>query len=167
MTTDERLQRLEKEVARTRRGFLFLVLALAVCALVWTVGLDKPAGAAGPVGPNIVSANQFDLVDPNGKVRMSLEMASMGPALSVFSRSGQRQAVLLAHECGFRITGRDVIKRGSKQAILDFLYASPAVVMTGGTRKVATIGVPPGSRDGTPAAVELCDGNGKPCWRAP
>jgi len=167
MTTDERLQRLEKELARTRRGFLFLVLALAVCALAWAVDLDNTAGAAGPVGPNIVSANQFDLVDPNGKVRMSLGMASMGPALTIFSQSGQPHAALLAHERGFRITGRDVAKRGSKQAILDFLYASPAVVMTGGTRKVATIGVPPGSRDGTPAAVELCDGNGSPCWRAP
>ena len=92
MTTDERLDKLEKELARAKRRNrrLLAVVGLVVgaFALVWIVA------RAGCNAQSVIRANAFVLQDENGKARAELRMDKDGPGLSLFDAAGKTRAGL-------------------------------------------------------------------------
>jgi hypothetical protein len=64
MTTEERLERVERELRRWRRGALMMaVLVVAAAGLGW---------ARTPEVPDVVKARKFLLVDDRGRIRAGL-----------------------------------------------------------------------------------------------
>ena len=98
MTTEERLEKLEKELARAKRRNRWLLRGAGLCLglglLAWAFGaevaLAQPAGAA----PKRVSANMFVVVDENGKRRAKLSVSKGGPSLILFDENGKGRAAL-------------------------------------------------------------------------
>jgi len=90
MTTDERLETLEKELARAKRRDRRLLavvgLAAGVLALAWIV-LGAGCNAQGGKVPTVIRAGRFELVDANGEVRAYLEAAKDGATLFLFSET--------------------------------------------------------------------------------
>ncbi len=100
MTTEERLENLERELGAAKRRFrwLLIVIVLAVCALAlaWTF-----RGTAGTVqapwagtAPNVIRANQFVVVDENGKAQATLRAGEVGPSLTLSDENGEVRATL-------------------------------------------------------------------------
>ncbi len=77
MTTEERLERLEMEVARGRRANRWLlavlgaVLVAVVLAWAFVPGIARTQGAKG--APKEVRASKFVVEDENGKERATLD----------------------------------------------------------------------------------------------
>ena len=99
MTTDERLDKLEKELARAKRRNRRLLAALGLAAgafaLVWIVaGTANRAEAQGSGVPTAIRANAFVLVDENGKMRARLSVNKNGVALALLNRNGIPGAAL-------------------------------------------------------------------------
>jgi hypothetical protein len=84
MTTEERLNRLER---KNRRLTLALVLTGLAAGLVATAGMG-PADAV----PNEVKARQFTLVDADGKLRARLGPSSEGASFILCDASGKARA---------------------------------------------------------------------------
>ena len=74
MTTEERLDHLERELARAKRRSRWLLAVagfmVGALALVWTVAVAaNKAPARGAQTWTTIRANAFVLVDPSGKPR--------------------------------------------------------------------------------------------------
>ena len=95
MTTEERMEKLERELARAKRRnrWLAVVLltigatALAVTALSAPSIPTALAEAGGPV--NEVRASRFVLVDETGKTRAGLAVDKDGPGLGLVDEKGE------------------------------------------------------------------------------
>jgi hypothetical protein len=107
MTTEERLETLEKELARAKKHSRWL-LAGAVIVLVGAVLCGKALGpneamaqpAAGAVKKEL-RANAFLLVDQKGKVRAALDTYEDGSAgLALFDEQCKNRATLSTYEDG-------------------------------------------------------------------
>ena len=99
MTTEERLEKLEKELARAKRRNrrLLAVAGLVVGAvtLAWIVaGTANRAEAQGGGVPAVIRANAFVLVDEKGKTRAELSMGEYGPGLLLVDENGKTRATL-------------------------------------------------------------------------
>jgi len=106
MTTEERLAKVERELAetkaqaacakrRTRWLLAALGLGLGVLALVWVSAASEPrAEAQGAAGGRTVRANKFVLEDENGKARAILTVDEDGPRLSLLDDAGKPRAAL-------------------------------------------------------------------------
>ncbi len=77
---ERRVARLERSGRRTRWG----------CALVLLVGLA--AGSVFSEGEKTVRAERFELVDPQGRVRATLELRDGGPGLFLSDEQGRLRA---------------------------------------------------------------------------
>ena len=99
MTTDERLEALEKELARAkrrnRRMLAVVGLAAGGVALVWIVAgtANRAQAQAGGV-PAVIRARQFILEDAAGETRAVLLVAKDGPSLALYDENGQGRAAL-------------------------------------------------------------------------
>jgi len=100
MTTEERLENLERELASANRRnrWLLAVVGLAVIGLVlastWTkTTAIAQAQGAGAV-PKVVRANEFILEEENGKTRATLKVDKDGPKLALFDENGMSSASL-------------------------------------------------------------------------
>ena len=104
MTTEERLEKLEKELMRGRRFNCWLLAGLGLVIVVWVVGwafrpgtaTAQPAGAAA----REVRACRFILEDENGKTRAWLEVNKDGPILSLFDEKDKPRAILKVDKTG-------------------------------------------------------------------
>ena len=100
MTTEERLEKLEKELARAERRNRWL-LAGAAFVIIVGVGLCGNAfrvneAMAQPVSGAVkeVRAKNFVLVDQSDRVRAELRMTEDQPGLALFDERGKARAVL-------------------------------------------------------------------------
>lgn len=124
VTTEERLDQLERELSRAKRRqrWLLAVVGLAIVGaiLAWTLTKTTPAAHTQAVGgtervvhantkdifdevssqPQVVRATAFVLVDDEGRKRGKLEMASIGPTLGLCDESGKTRAELVVSADG-------------------------------------------------------------------
>jgi hypothetical protein len=93
MTTEERLENLERELARAKRRNRWLLAAGGLAFGAWLLaGTLEPrtAGAqAAGAAVNEVRAKAFVLVDDAGKPRAVLSVNAVGPALDLFDAAGR------------------------------------------------------------------------------
>ena len=92
MTTEQRLEKLERELSRATRCNSWLLAALAVFLGVWVIGESfgpetaraQPAAAAFKE----IRANRIVVEDKKGKVRVDLSVDKDGPALTLSDDKG-------------------------------------------------------------------------------
>lgn len=90
MTTEQRLQRLERQCSTYRN--LFILAGLVAVALL-TYGATKPL-------PEVVRARIFEVIDLAGRPMVALRTISGGGAIGIFNRQGEPAGVLTADETG-------------------------------------------------------------------
>jgi hypothetical protein len=97
VTTEERLQKLELDLAgakrRSRRLVVGMGLTVAACVVGFAVlGATSPAQPVAAEG--VIRARQFILVDEKGNERAELAINETGPGLRVFDQKGKVRAAL-------------------------------------------------------------------------
>ena len=103
MTTKERLEKLERELARAKRLNRRMVLAgagllLGMFALL-LVGRSMTSVAQGQeetARKKVIWANEFVLLDDRGRERGRLHMLKNGPSLSLYDEKGGKPRVILS-----------------------------------------------------------------------
>ena len=127
MSTEERLEMLERQMSAAKRRNRWMLAGLGLClgiALVaWalgpTVATAQPAGAA----PKVVRANQFILEDERGRIRAMLAVTKDGPVLTLSDEKGKDRAILGVLKTGLRLSLSD--EKGQMRAILAVLKHGP------------------------------------------
>ena len=190
MTTEERLAKVEQELAetkvqaervkrRTRWLLTGATLVLGVGLVAWVLGPDKTLAQATAGGVKEVHANRFVLEDENGEVRATLGMTQDGPVLYLLDENGKRRAALSMFKDGPVLVLADAA--GKLRATLGILTGGPALALLdeNGLPRV-TLGImglgltdENGKRRAALAVGKdssgliLSDENGKTIWRAP
>ena len=186
MTTEERLEKLERELTETkalaarrpdvRRGWLLAVVGVAVVGLglAWTLAkttATAQAQAAGAV-PKTIRANEFILEDADGKRRAWLGVDKDGPGLHLLDENGKPRAVLTVTKDGPGLNLYD--EKGNGRAALGVLKDGAALALFDEKGKGrTTLGVnqtvtPDGKTITYPeSSLLLFDEKGKRIWSAP
>lgn len=155
MTTEERLEKVEKELAAAKRQIRRLVIGGAV-ALVCVAIL-----VAASLRPAQVQARKFVLVDENGKTRAMLAVDEDGPRLRLTDEDGKARAELCVVRTGPVLNLSD--KNGSARAGLCVLKDGPVLDLDKGNGKTrALLAV----EEGGPG-IRLYGANDKIIWSAP
>lgn len=89
MTTEERVEKLERELATAKRRSCVMLVATAM-----TVAGMFLLGAGNSAVQKLVRAQEFDVVDPTGKTRADLSLVDGQPALRVFDQNDTVRAEL-------------------------------------------------------------------------
>ncbi|MBE3041034.1 hypothetical protein IMZ48_00285 [Candidatus Bathyarchaeota archaeon] len=98
MTTDERLERLERELIRSRRRFHWLIIGAGLC-LISAAGVYANRSRSDVAGVSKeLRATSIVLEDLNGKPRASLGMDEDGLVLRMRYENGNIGAALCLHE---------------------------------------------------------------------
>lgn len=105
MTTDERLEKVERELSRARTRFRWMVVGAGLCvlsvAVLYAFGQYQttftPRATKAGTG-NEIHATNFVLDDANGKPRASLGMDEDGLELRLRYENGNIGAALCLHE---------------------------------------------------------------------
>jgi hypothetical protein len=161
MTTEERLEKLERELARANRRNRWLlasvVLAIVGLSLAWTwpktiaIALAQGAEAA----PKVIRANEFILEDVNRKPRAGLAVDKDGANLSLYDENGEPRASLGATKDGAKLSLYD--ENGKGGVMLGATKDGADLSLYDENRKPrAILSVP---KDG--ARLSLYDENGK------
>ena len=94
MTTEERLEALERKTEEQRRGLSvakrrnkYLLIGLVILAIAWAFTSTTETVQA-QAGGNIIQAEGFELVDSQGHVRAMLSLIDNEPRLTLFSENG-------------------------------------------------------------------------------
>jgi hypothetical protein len=94
-----RIERLEQQNRRLKRGALVFLVAIA--SIGWmgqtqrkSARAPAPAPAPAPAMPKNIEAESFILRDPNGRVRAELSMGGTGPSLKLRDQSGSALVTL-------------------------------------------------------------------------
>ena len=108
MTTDQRIENLEKGLASARRLNRWLLAAVGLAAAVFgVVWIGAAAGCNGqtPGGrvATVIRAGQFVLEDENGKTRATLALTVDGPMLGLTDETGNPRAILAVFKSGPRL----------------------------------------------------------------
>ena len=173
MTTEERLETLEKELTRAKRRNRRLLavvgLAAGAFALVWIVpGTDTARAVAGAGTANrveaqgsgvpaVIHAGQFVLVDASDKRRAALGVSTIGPALYLFDENGKTRVKLVVATDGPSLTLLD--ENGKQRAQLGVFKHRPGLTLLDENGKIrAELGV---SKVGP--ALNLWDENSRRC----
>ena len=98
MTTEERLDHLERQLSRANRRNRWLLAGVGLCLgiglVAWTfrptAATAQPAGAA----LKVVRATRFVLEDEKGKLRAMLAMDKDGPGLVLYDEKGNMRVLL-------------------------------------------------------------------------
>lgn len=171
MTIEERLEKLEKELARAENDLTcatrargaakagrFLAVSLAVLLLAWVVaGAFAPATARAQVpGGKVLRASAFLLEDEKGNARGALMVTKYGPALTLSDEKGPVRVWLGVIKSGVGLSLYD--EKGHPRAALSLGRGEPALVLYNEKGKMRTaLG---GGKDG-PGLV-LYNKKGKP-----
>ena len=107
MTTDERLERLERALGRSRRFNLWLLAAMGLAAGAWLLagafhGEQAWAQTTKPENDSsgVIRAKGFVVEDENGKTRAMLDMNKDVPRLRLFDEKGKPLVSLDASKDG-------------------------------------------------------------------
>jgi len=148
MTLDERMEKLERELAHANRRNRWLLVVLGLCLGSWVVG-GACATTASRAAPAVVEAQEFRLVDATGetraklglskdlprldmydendKVRVVLAVGTGGPGILLADRSGELRLILSVDGNGPRLGLAD--EKGTKRVMLEVERGKPAVVL--------------------------------------
>lgn len=100
MTTEERLEKLEKELMRRRRFNCWLLAGLGLVIVAWIVGwaLRPRTATALPTeaAAREVRARRFIIEDENGKTRAMLGVFKDGSEMQLSDENGNPRIVLIA-----------------------------------------------------------------------
>lgn len=110
MTIEERLERLEKQLRRTKRILRLLsgmITCFGIVAIAWTVGQAKAADQKFASTPNEVHASKFILKDGKGYERAVLAVNEMGAALEILDENDTPRAHLMVIREGPVLSLRD------------------------------------------------------------
>jgi hypothetical protein len=167
MTTEERLEKLERELAAAKRRnhWLLTIMALIIggLTLVWTLTKTTSAAYAqeAEAVQKIIRASEFVLVDENGKIRAALSVSKDGAGLTLWDENGKFRASLSANKDGTMLGLRD--ENGKLRASLSAVKDGPGLDLFDENGKPrAGLAV---LKDGS--LLHLKDENGKTIWRAP
>jgi hypothetical protein len=158
MTLEERIEKVEKELKRTRKVNLVLLAGLMLAGIVFIVGSAKPA--------NIIKADGFILLDDKGKERARLVMdtVSPGPKLDLLNQDGK---IIISMFSTAKTTGLDFLdKRGMNRismAVSDEIESGPVfnLLDKGNNDRLRLM-----LDNGFPV-LEMLDPNGTVKWQAP
>jgi hypothetical protein len=104
-TTEERLEKLERELAREKRNHrrwragMLLVVGIAAIGIASLPRL--------PIHFGEVRARSFVLIDEKGRTSASLEITKDGPALALFGEKGDSSAKMDVDSTGARLALQD------------------------------------------------------------
>ena len=134
MTTDERLERLERELSRARLRFRWLVVGAGLCvmsvAVIYAFGQYQttftPRATKADTSKEI-HVNNFVLEDANGKPRASLGMDEDGVVLRMRYENGNIGAALCLHEEKMVLSLSD--KSGKPRAVLGVTKNMPILCL--------------------------------------
>jgi len=134
MTTDERLERLERELSRARTRFRWLVVGAGLCfmsvAVIYAYGQYKmtflPRATEAGTGKEL-RANNFVLEDANGRVRASLGMDEDGVELRLKYGNGNIGAALCLHDDKMVLSLSD--NNGKPRAVLGVTQKMPLLCL--------------------------------------
>jgi hypothetical protein len=96
MTTEERLERLERELAAAKRRNRRVLCGLTLAGLALVVAVSLGAVTVG--NGQVIRAAQFTLIDAEGRGRAALQMTEDGPMLGLFDARGMCRAKLATGE---------------------------------------------------------------------
>jgi hypothetical protein len=152
MTTEDRLEKLERELMETRAGLTAancrnrwlvagVVTAAGLLALAWTWTTTTAVAQAPEAGttPKVIRAREFILEDENGKTRAKLHMSDAGPNLTLFDENGGGRVLLCADRYGARLAMSD--EKGDRCIGLCALKEGPDFSMYRGDRTRARLRV--------------------------
>jgi len=132
MTTDERLEKLERELSRVRARFRLLVIGAGLC-LASAAAIQaysqltlKPRPAATDISEEIRARN-FVLEDANGKPRASLGMDEDGLELRLKYGNGNIGAALCLHDNKVVLSLSD--NNGKPRAVLGLTQKMPVLCL--------------------------------------
>jgi len=99
MTTQERLEALERGLSAAKRRNKYLLIGLVLLAVAWA--FTSIAGIVQTrARDKIIRAEGLELVDSRGNVRITLGMTEFGPALRLFDENGRFRASLIVSDNG-------------------------------------------------------------------
>jgi len=121
MDTEERLEKLERELLAEKRRNRWLLVAVGlgvVGVLAWTLATITPTAQAqgANTGPKEIRANAFIVEDETGKSRAWLGVDENGPKLSLLDATGKPPAELGATKPGPGLLLQD--ENGNPRAML-------------------------------------------------
>jgi hypothetical protein len=164
MTTEERLERLERDLAGERRRNRWLLTGAGLClvaGLVWIVGTSKATAQAAKIVQDEIRARKFVLEDENGKTRAGLVAGIDGPALALFDENGKMRIGMAAFEFGPGLSLSD--ENGKMRILVAALKGMATMNLADENGKPrAKLSVPKEGPD-----LKLIDENGKVLWQAP
>ena len=152
MDTEERLEKLERELARAKR--LVAVLALIAVGLSLSCVLPR-------TGAKSIHANQFVLEDEHGTPRAGLRMGKDGPGLILLDENGNRRAELCALKGASALTLFDENEKMRVGLTVDKDGSALVLCDENGNHRVGLVV----GKDGP--AQGLFDEKGKRIWHAP
>jgi hypothetical protein len=122
MTTEQRLENLERELARVKRRSRWLLATvllgtgLVFLAAAWMGTPYKALAADAAKAPTIIRANEFILEDTTGKTCAHMIGEAEGPAFRLFDQKGKRRAAISVNKEGVGILLSD--ENGKMRAAL-------------------------------------------------
>ncbi len=129
MTTEERLAKVEGELARAKRHTrtalvaVGLIAAVSLLGLIGVHGCEPREGGRAPVKQ--IRANRFVVEDQNGRLCAVLGMTGDGPELRLYDERSQMRAAVFANKIGTGLVLKD--EKGNYRAGLT-LYKSGAML---------------------------------------
>jgi hypothetical protein len=93
MTTEERLESLERGLSAAKRRNKYLLIGLVALAVAWAFTITTRTVRA-QSNENIVQAERFELVDSEGNVCAELSVFDSGPGLVLYDENGTIRAGL-------------------------------------------------------------------------
>ena len=162
MTTEERLEKFERELSAAKRRNRLLLAAVALTIgglfLAWSLTRAAPtawAQEAGAVG-KVIRANEFILEDENGKARARLTMTKDGPVVGLSDEKGNPRAIMSELKDGPALTLWDENHKVSAM-LTAFKYGSRLILSDEKGEIRAGLAV---TKDGP--ELQLIDEEGKP-----
>ena len=164
MTTEERLEKMEQELAQAKRLVRRFVIAALACVGVLVVGwagvLQTTAQEKAQVLPE-VRARNFVLVDENGKMRAGLTVLKYGPGLNLIDENGKIRAQLGVGMNGPGLFLLDENGKGRTQLIAGMNGPELFLLDENGKTRAGLIVLKAGPR------LDFHDENGKAIFKAP
>jgi hypothetical protein len=131
MTTDERLDKLERELKQAKGRIRWLLAGIGFClvilAVIWAFGLATTTAQASQGALKEIRANSFVLEDANGKPRASLGMDEDGLELRLRYENGNIGAALCLHDEKMVLSLAD--KNGKPRAVLGVSQNMPLLCL--------------------------------------
>ena len=160
MTTEQRLEALERQLARTKRRSRWLMGVAGLAATTWIVGsliLHTGTAEAQPRVVREVRANRFSLVDETGKLRAVLAVLNTGPVLALADENGKgRIALGVDSLCLYDETGKG-------RAELRISSSGSNLVLADEAQRLRVLL----AMAETGPSLNLFDANGRSIWSAP